>query len=140
MDLIGWIWKCCAVLCLADQLCLTLCSPVDCSSPGSSVHGVSPGENTGVSCHALLQRIFPTQGLNEPRSPTLQVDSYFLSHQGSQRTLEWVAYPFIRGSLLPGNRTRVSCITGGFFTSWATREARIYVFKIVSIPESAYIY
>ena len=33
-----------------------------CSPPGSSVHGGSPGKNTGVTCHALLQGIFPTQG------------------------------------------------------------------------------
>ena len=32
--------------------------------PGSSVHGDSPGKNTGVGCHVLLQGIFPTQGLN----------------------------------------------------------------------------
>jgi len=37
---------------------------MDCSPPGSSVHGDSPGKNTGVGCHALLQGIFPTQGLN----------------------------------------------------------------------------
>ena len=34
--------------------------------PGSSAHGDSPGKNTGVGCHALLPRIFPTQGLNLP--------------------------------------------------------------------------
>ena len=44
------------------QLCPILCNPIDCSPPGSSVHGDSPGENTGVGCHALLQGIFPTQG------------------------------------------------------------------------------
>ena len=38
--------------------------PRDWSPPGSSVHGDSPGTNTGVGCHALLQGIFPTQGLN----------------------------------------------------------------------------
>ena len=37
---------------------------MDCSPLGSSVHGDSPGKNTGVGCHALLWRIFPTQGLN----------------------------------------------------------------------------
>ena len=37
---------------------------VDCCLPGSSVHGDSPGKNTGVSCHALLQGSFPSQGLN----------------------------------------------------------------------------
>ena len=44
------------------QSCLTLCDPMDCSPPGSSVHGDSLGKNTGVGCHALLQGIFPTQG------------------------------------------------------------------------------
>ena len=37
---------------------------MDCSPPGSSVHGDSPGKNTGVDCYALLQGILPTQGLN----------------------------------------------------------------------------
>ena len=39
------------------------------------------------------------------------------------RILEWVAYPFSRGFSRPRNWTRVSCIAGGFFTNWATREA-----------------
>ena len=34
---------------------------MDCSPPGSSVHGDSPGKSTGVGCHALLQGIFPTR-------------------------------------------------------------------------------
>ena len=46
------------------QSCPTLCDPMDCSPPGSSVLGDSPGRNTRVGCHALLQGIFPTQGLN----------------------------------------------------------------------------
>ena len=46
------------------QLYLTLCNPMDCSSKGSSVHGDSPGKNTGVASHFLLQGIFLTQGLN----------------------------------------------------------------------------
>ena len=41
------------------QLCSTLCNPMDCNPPGSSVHGDSPGKET-----AFLQGIFPTQGLN----------------------------------------------------------------------------
>ena len=52
------------VLCLVTQSCLILCNPMDCSLPGSSVHGDSPGKNTEVGCHALLQGIFLTQGLN----------------------------------------------------------------------------
>ena len=47
------------------QLCSTLCYPMDCSPPGSFIHGDFPGKNTGVGCHALLQGIFLTQGSNQ---------------------------------------------------------------------------
>ena len=46
------------------QSCPTLCDPVVCSLPGSSVHRDSPGKNAGVGCHALLQGIFTSQGWN----------------------------------------------------------------------------
>ena len=39
------------------------------------------------------------------------------------RILKWAAFPFFRGSSKPRDRTQVSCIAGGFFTSLATREA-----------------
>ena len=54
------------VKCVCAQLlsCLRLCNLMDSSPLGSSVHGISPGKNTGVGCHALLQGIFPTQGSN----------------------------------------------------------------------------
>ena len=84
-------------LCLVSQSCLTLCNPMDCSLPGSSVHGNSPGKNTGVGCHALLQGIFPTRGSNPGLSHCRQI-LYHLSHQGSPRILEWVPYLFSRGS------------------------------------------
>ena len=42
------------------------------------------------------------------------------------RMMEWVAFPFSRGSSQPRDRTRISCIAGWFFTSWATREAQEY--------------
>ena len=48
----------CAVLCLGTQSCPALHDPMDCILPGSSLHGDSPGRNTGVGCHALLRRIF----------------------------------------------------------------------------------
>ena len=112
----------CAVLCLVAQSCLTLCDAVNCSPRGSSVHGDSPCKKTGVGCHAFLQRIFPTQGSNPGLSHCRWI-LHCLSHQGSPRILEWVAYPFSRGSSRPRNGTRVSYITGEFFTSWATREA-----------------
>ena len=61
---------------------LTLCDPMGCSPPGSSVHGDSPGKNTGVGCHALLQGIFPTQGSN-PCLLHWQADSLPLRNLGS---------------------------------------------------------
>ena len=119
----GIAGSCCALLCLVDQSCPTLCDPMDCSPPGSSVHGDSPGKNTPLECcHALLQGIFPTQGSN-PRLPLCRQILYPLSHQGSPRILEWVAYPFFRGTSWPRNWTGVSCTASGFFPSWAAREA-----------------
>ena len=68
------------------QSCPTLCDPMDCSPPGSSVHGI------------------------------LQA-----------RILEWVAVSFSRGSSQPRDRTQVSRIAGGFFTSWATRDTILQI-------------
>ena len=86
------------------QSCPTLSDPMDCSPPGSSVHGIfqarvlewgaiafsdglhcpwnSPGQNTGVGSLSLLQEIFPTQGLNPDLSHCRQI-LYQLSHKGS---------------------------------------------------------
>ena len=104
------------VLGLVTQLCSTLCNTMDHSTPGSSVRGDFPDKITGVGCLSLLQRIFLTQGLNGGLPPFRQI-LYQLSHQGSPRILECVAYPFSRGSSQPRNQTGVSCNAGGFFTS-----------------------
>ena len=82
----------------------------------------SPGQNTGVGSLSLLWGIFPTQGLN-PGLPHCRQILYKLSHKESTRIMVWVAYPFSSRSSRPRNWTRLSCIAGGFFTSWATREA-----------------
>ena len=71
---------------LIAHLCQTFCDPMDCSSPGSSVHEDSPGKNTGVGCHALLQGIFPTQGSNVGL-PHFRQTLYHLSHQGSPNSI-----------------------------------------------------
>ena len=63
------------------QSCLTLCYPMDCNPPGSFVHRDSLGKITGVACHALLQRIFLTQGSNLGLLHCRQF-LYHLSHQG----------------------------------------------------------
>ena len=95
----------------------------------------------------LSPGIFQTQGSNMDLRQflELQVDYLPLSHQGSPinhmtvcntvdctvhgilqaRILEWVAFPFSRGSSQPRDRIQVSYIAGRFFTSWATREAQL---------------
>ena len=119
-----------AVLCSAAQSRPTLCDPVDCSPQGSSIPGDSPGKSTGLGCHALLQGIFPTQW-SIPGLPHCRWILYHLSHQGSPRILEWVADPFSRGTSQLRNWTQVSCIAGGFFTSWATREGQPWLVMLV---------
>ena len=74
-----YIVLCCAVLCLVAQSCPTLFDPMDCSPPGSSVYGNSPGKNTGVDFHALFQGIFPTQGSN-PGLPHRRQVLYHLNY------------------------------------------------------------
>ena len=64
------------------ELYPTLCSPMDCSPPGSCVHEISPGKNTGVGCHFPSPGNLPTQGLNPGCLPCRQL-LYHLSHQGS---------------------------------------------------------
>ena len=77
-------WVCVCVL--VAQLCLTLCDSIDCSLPGSSVHGSCPGSShpgkyNGVYKYSLLQRIFLTQELNLGLSHCRQI-LYWLSYQG----------------------------------------------------------
>ena len=86
-----------------------------------------PGQDTGVGSLSLLNGMFPTQGSN-PGLPHCGQILHQLSQKGSPRTLEWIAYPFSRGSSRPRNRTRVSCIAGGFFTNWALRELPSLIF------------
>ena len=74
----------------------------------------SPGHNTGVGSLSLLQRIFLTQRSNPGLLHYRQILNQ-LSHKGSPRILEWVAYPFSSGSSRPRNQTGVSCIPGRFF-------------------------
>ena len=81
----------------------------------------SLGWNTGVDSCSLLQGIFPNQ-VSNPGLPHWRRILYQLSHKGSPRILEWVAYLFSSRSSQTRNQTGVFCIAGGFFTSWATRE------------------
>ena len=88
------------------QSCLTLCDCVD-----YTVHGI-------LQARILEWVAVPfSRGSSQPRSPAFQADSLPAEPQGSPRILKWIAYPFSRGSSRPKNRTRVSCIAGGFFTN-----------------------
>ena len=119
---------------LDDKSAWSIYIPINRESESRSVmsnslwpHGLyspwnSPGQNTGAGSLSLLQGIFPTQKLN-PGFLHCRRILYQLSHKGSSRILEWVAYPFSSGSSHPRNQAGVSCIAGGFFTNQAIREA-----------------
>ena len=77
------------------QSCPTLCNPMD-----YTVHGILQARILEWVSLSLLQGIFPTQGLNPGLQHFKQI-LYKLSHKGSPRILEWVAYPFARGSSHP---------------------------------------
>ena len=91
------------------QSCPTLCEPM-----GYIVHGIL--QNPRVGSLSLLQGIYWTQVVCIAGSFQLL---YQLSHKGSPRTLEWVAYPLSRGFSQPRNWTGVSSNAGGFFINWA---------------------
>ena len=88
--------------------------------PHGIVHGIL--QNIGVGKPFPSPGDLPNPGI-KPGLPHCREILYQLSHQENPRILEWVAYPFFSRSSLPRNRTGVSCIAGGFFTSGATREA-----------------
>ena len=120
-----------------SQSCLALCDPMDCSPPGSSIHGIfwarvlewvaisfSRGSSrprgwTKVSF--IAGRHFTIWATRESLVGFLHWRQilYQLSHKRHPRILEWVAYPFSRWPSRPRNWTGVSCIAGGFFTNWA---------------------
>ena len=94
--------------------------PMDCSLPGSSVHRDSPGKNTRGSYHALLQGIFPTQGLNSGL-PHCRWILYHLNHQGSPR--KWVGNLSLLQGIFPTQESNwILLHSRWFFTSWTTRE------------------
>ena len=95
------------VVCSIAQSCLTLFDPMDCSLPGSSVHGGFSRQEHWSGCHALLLGIFPTQGLNPGLLHCRQILYLWATREAQEN--KWVVYPFSRGTW--------------FFTSWAIQEA-----------------
>ena len=146
LNAVWWVW----VFCLVTQSCPTLCNPMNCSPPSSSVHGDFSRQEYWSGLPSPPQGVFPTQGLNPGLLHCRQIP-YQLSYQGSPE-FEWkwklfshvwlfatpwiiqsvkfsrpeywkrVAFPFSRGSSQPRHWTQASHIAGRFFASWATRE------------------
>ena len=100
--------------------------------------GRSTGEGIGYPLQYSWASLMAQLGMNLPATwewseevaqscPTLcdPID-YTVRGVLQARILEWIAFPFSRGSSQPKDRTQVSCIEGRFFTSWATREAPEY--------------
>ena len=92
--------------------------------PGSSVGKKSAcdsGKNTGVGCHGLLQGIFPTQGSNPGVQHCRRIPPEKPKNTGVN------ILSLLQGILKTRNWSRLSKITGRFFTSWATREAPLFL-------------
>ena len=92
----------------------------------------SPGKNTGVGCHFLLQCMKVKSESEVTQSCLALLDPMDSSLPGSSvhgifqaRVLEWVAILFSKGSSQPSDWTQVSCIAGRFFAAWATMEAHL---------------
>ena len=109
---------------------------MDCSLPGSSVDGIFQAEYwsglpVSMCKYSHLSQFqlsldFKT-GLKVKVSLSISHSMDYTVHGILQaRILEWVAFPFSRESSQPRAQTQVSSIAGGFFTSWATREAQEY--------------
>ena len=67
----------CVGVCSVAQSRPTLCNPMDCNPPGSSVHGIFQARILEY-CHSLLQEIFLTQGLNSHLLSLLHWQAHFL--------------------------------------------------------------
>ena len=77
------------------------CNPMDSSLPGSSVHGILQGKNTGVGCHFLIYICEVAQScptLCNPMDCSLPGSSVHGIFQA--RIMEWVAFPFSKGASL----------------------------------------
>ena len=106
-----WQWKM-KTVCeneKVSQSCPTLCNPMV-----YTVHGILQARILEWVAFPFLPGFFPVQGLNLGLPHCGRI-LYQLSHKGSPRIRELVAYPFAKGSSRPKNRTGVSCVTGGFF-------------------------
>ena len=78
-------------------------------------------KDNACSCEQLKIDSDCLHNESESESCSVESDSMGYTVHGilQARILEWVGFPFSRGSSQPRDRTQVSCIAGGYFTSWA---------------------
>ena len=86
-------------------MCLTLCDPVDCSPPGSSVHGISQSRILAAAAAKSLQSCPTLRGPIDGSPPGSSVPGILQA-----RILQWVAIPFSRRSSQPNNQACISCL------------------------------
>ena len=151
MQICNYRWRFYKWEVLVTQLCPTLCNPMDCSLPGSSAHGSLQArilEWVAISFSTVSSQP------RDPGFPHCRWILYHLSYQRSPINGKWKkvkvkvaqlcltlcdrmgsfsgqntgvgSLSLFRESSQPRDRTQVSHIASGFFTSWATREAQEY--------------
>ena len=99
------------------QSCLTLSDPMDCSLPGSSIHGIFQARELEWGAIVFSDyKVNTHEILPKSRNRTLPSTSDTVHGILQARILEWVAFSFPRGSSQPRDRTPVSCSAGSFFT------------------------
>ena len=74
---------------LVAKLYLTLCDPLDCSPPGSSVHGIFQTRIMEWVAISFSRGVFPTRGI-KPRSPALQVYSFLTEPPGKPNMAKYM--------------------------------------------------
>ena len=101
----------CVLVCA--QSCPTLCSPMDCSLPGSRPWNF-PGKNSGVGCHLLFQGVFPTKVLQDlPQLTPSELSPPFCPYSLHIHTLLLCSHPgcsYVRNSTLPFPLPGTSCL------------------------------
>ena len=131
---------------LVSRLCPAYCDPMDCSPLDYSVHGILQTKTLGWVAmpsfrgSSWLPALQIDSLLSEPtgkpllswkwkslsRVPLCDHIEYTVHGILQVRILEWVSFPFSRGSSQPRDRTQVSLIAGGFFTSWPRKPHTYY--------------
>ena len=95
----------------------SLCNPMNYSPPGSSVHGIFPGKNTGVGCHILFQGNLPTQDSNHVSGVSC-IGRWILYHCATWEGPRFIYIEHLKQYLVNIQTTKI--MASGPITSWET--------------------